>query len=138
MPDSVHAHYQLGLALQCRGQFAAAIAQFQKVLELDPNHVTAQNNLAWMLATCPDAALRNGPKAVELAQQAVQLSAGMSPQILDTLAAAYAEAGQFPEAVKTARQALDLSVAQNKRPLAEIIQNQLKLFESHSPYHEKP
>ena len=97
------------------GQSAAAIAEFQKVLELDPNHVTAQNNLAWMLATCPDASLRNGPKAVELAQRAVQLSAGMSPQILDTLAAAYAEAGQFPEAIKTARQALDLSVAQNNQ-----------------------
>ncbi|MGH7993642.1 MAG: tetratricopeptide repeat protein, partial [Limisphaerales bacterium] len=137
MPDSVHAHYQLGLALQCRGKSAAAIAQFQKVLELDPLHVTAQNNLAWILATCPEVSLRNGPKAVELAQQAARLSAGTSPQILDTLAAAYAEAGQFPEAARTARQALDLSVAQNNKPLAEVIQNQLKLFESHAAYHEK-
>lgn len=138
MPDSVHARYQLGLALQCRGQYAAAIAQFQKVIELDPLHITAQNNLAWMLATCPDASLRNGPKAVEAAQRAVQLSAGNSPQILDTLAAAYGEAGQFPEAITTARQALDLSVAQNNKPLAEAIQNQLKLFENHAAYHEKP
>jgi len=138
MPDSIHAHYQLGLALQCRGESAAAIAQLQKVVELDPNHVTAQNNLAWLLATCPDASLRNGQKAVELAQQAVQLSGGMSPQILDTLAAAYAEAGRFPEAVKTARWASDLSVAQNNKALTEVIQNQIKLFESHSPYHEKP
>ncbi len=138
MPDSVHAHYQLGLALQCRGKSAAAIAQFQKVLELDPLHVTAQNNLAWILATCPDASLRNGPKAVELAQQAARLSAGTSPQILDTLAAAFAEAGRFPDAITTARQALDLSVAQNNKPLAEVIQSQLKLFESQSPYHEKP
>lgn len=138
MPDSTHAHYQLGLALQCRGQYAAAIAQFQKVLELDPLHVTAQNNLAWMLATCPDASLRNGPKAVEAAQRAVQLSAGTSPQILDTLAAAYAEAGRFSEAVETARQALDLSVAQNNKALTDVIQNQLKLFQSRSPYHDKP
>jgi protein O-mannosyl-transferase len=138
MPDSVHAHYQLGLALQCRGKSAAAIAQFQKVLELDPLHVTAQNNLAWILATCPDTSLRNGPKAVELAQQAARLSAGTSPQILDTLAAAFAEAGRFPDAITTARQALDLSVAQNNKPLAEVIQSQLKLFENHAPYHEKP
>jgi tetratricopeptide (TPR) repeat protein len=138
MPDSTHAHYQLGLLLQSRGEFAAAIAQFQKVLKLDPKHVTARNNLAWLLATCPDNSLRNGNKAVELAQQAVQLSGGNSPEILDTLAAAYAEAGRYPEAIETAQRALDLSAAQNKKPLAEVIQTQLKLFETHSPYHEKP
>jgi len=138
MPDSIHAHYQLGLALQSQGRFTAAIAQFQRVLELDPRHVTAQNNLAWLLATCPENSLRDGKKAVELAQQAVQLSGGNSPEILDTLAAAYAEAGSFPEAVETAQRALDLSAAQNKKPLAEVIQNQLKLFETHSPFHEKP
>jgi tetratricopeptide (TPR) repeat protein len=137
IPDSIHTHYQLGLALQSRGRFAAAIAQFQKVLELDFHHVTAQNNLAWLLATCPEASLRNGQKAVEVAQQAVQLSGGKSPEILDTLAAAYAEAGRYPEAVETAQRALDLSATQNKKPLAEIIQKQLKLFETHSPYHEK-
>jgi tetratricopeptide (TPR) repeat protein len=136
MPDSVHAHYQLGLALQCLSESAAAIAEFQKVLELDPNHVAAQNNLAWVLATCPDASLRNGRKAVELAQQAVRLSGGLSPPILDTLAAAYAEAGQFPEAVETARQALKLCAAQKNEPLVEVIQSQLKLFERHSAYHE--
>ena len=138
MPDSVHAHYQLGLALQSRGRFAEAVAQLQKVLELDPKHIPAQNNLAWLLATCPDGSLRDGKKAVALAQQAVQLSGGKSPEILDTLAAAYAEAGRFPEAVATARRALDLSIAQNNKSLAEVLQNQLKLFESHSPYHEKP
>ncbi|HTQ49193.1 MAG TPA: tetratricopeptide repeat protein [Candidatus Acidoferrales bacterium] len=138
MPDSVHAHYQLGLAFQCLGESAAAIAEIQKVLELDPNHVAAQNNLAWILATCPDASLRNGPRAVELAQRAVQLSAGTSPQILDTLAAAYAEAGRFPEAITTARRALELSSAQSNKPLAEVIQNQLKLFKTHAPYHEQP
>jgi tetratricopeptide (TPR) repeat protein len=138
MPDSTHSHYQLGLALQSRGKFTAAIAQLQKVLELDPKHIPAQNNLAWLLATCPDNSLRDGKRAVEVAQQAVQLSGGKSPEILDTLAAAYAEAGRFPEAVETAQRALDLSTAQNNKPLAQVIQNQLKLFETHSPYREKP
>jgi type IV pilus biogenesis/stability protein PilW len=138
MPDSVHAHYQLGLALQSRGRFAGTVAQLQKVLELDPKHIPAQNNLAWLLATCPDGSLRDGKKAVALAQQAVQLSGGNAPEILDTLAAAYAEAGSFPEAVATAQRALDLSAAQNKKNLAEIIQNQLKLFETNAPFHEKP
>jgi tetratricopeptide (TPR) repeat protein len=138
MPDSVHAHYQLGLALERRGQVAAAEAQLQTVIVLDPLHVTAKNNLAWLLATSSEPSLRDGQKAVPLALQAVQLSGGLSPQIMDTLAAAYAEAGQFPEAVKTARRALELSVAQNNKPLTEVIQNQLKLFEEHSAYHEKP
>ena len=138
MPDSIHAHNQLGLLLQKRGEFEAAIAQFQRVLELDPRHVTAHNNLAWLLATCPESSLRDGKKAVELAQQAVQLSGVNSPEILDTLAAAYAEAGQFPKAIETARQALNLSAAPNNKLMAEVIQNQLQLFEANAPYHEKP
>jgi protein O-mannosyl-transferase len=138
MPDSIPAHYQLGLALQCRGRFADAIKQFQKVLELNPLHAAAQNDLAWILATCPESSLRNGQKAVALARQAAQLSASKSPQILDTLAAAYAEAGQFSEAIRTARQALALSVAQNNKPMTEVIQNHLRLFENHSPCREKP
>ena len=130
MPDSIHAHYQLGLALQCRGRFAAAIAQFQKVLELDPQHVAAQNNLAWLLATCPEASLRDGKRAMELAWQAEQLSGGNHPEILDTLAAAYAEAGRFGEAVETAKRALNLPATKNNKPLAEAIQIRLKLYEA--------
>jgi protein O-mannosyl-transferase len=138
MPNSVHAHYQLGVVLQGRSRFAEAGVQFQKVLQLDPGHVAAQNNLAWLLATCPDRALRDGSKAVVLAKQAAQLSKGNTPEILDTLAAAYAEAGNFPEAAETAQKALELSIAQNKKDLTELIRTQLKLFESRVPYHEQP
>jgi protein O-mannosyl-transferase len=138
MPGSVHAHYQLGVALQCQGQFAAAIAQFTEVLQLDPQHAAARNNLAWLLATCPQASLRNGPKAVELAQQAVQLSGGDQPEILDTLSAAYAEAGQFQEAIETVRQALSLAEAKNNRQLTEVLQMRLKLYKANVPFHEKP
>ena len=66
---------------------------------------------AWMLATNPNASVRNGAEAVELAQRAVELSGGREPAILDTLAAAYAEAGRFPEAVKTAQRAAALASA---------------------------
>ncbi len=135
---SAQAHFRYARALEKEKKFSAAIAEYQRTLGLDPGHSGARLNLAWILATCPDASLRNGPKAVEAAQRAVQLSAGSSPQILDTLAAAYAGAGRFPEAVGTARQAMELSVAQNNKALADVIQNQLKLFESRSPYHEKP
>jgi tetratricopeptide (TPR) repeat protein len=112
--------------------------EYQKALDLAPQHLSAHLGLAWLLATCPEASLRNGQKAVELAQQAERLGGGESPQILDTLAAAYAEAGRFGEAVETAKRALDLSVAQNNKPLAEAIQARLKLYETNVPYHEKP
>jgi spermidine synthase len=75
---------------------------------------------------------------VELAQQAERLGGGESPQILDTLAAAYAEAGRFGEAVETARRALNLPATQNNQPQADAIQSRLKLYEAGSPYHEKP
>jgi len=136
MPDSIHAHYQLGILLQGRGRFAEAVAQFQRILALDPRHVPAQNNLAWLLATCPDAKLRNGTNAVELAQQAERLSGGRSPEILDTLAAAYAEAGQFDRAVETAKRALNIFAGQGNRALAAAVQVRLKLYEAGFPFRD--
>jgi protein O-mannosyl-transferase len=136
MPDSVHAHYQMAFLLQSRGEFAASVVEFQKVLQLDPKHGSALNNLAWLLATCPDNSVRNGTKAVDVAEQAVKLSGGEAPEILDTLAAAYAEAGRFPEAVATANRALNLAVLINNKPLAEAIKAQLKFYEAGSPFRD--
>jgi tetratricopeptide (TPR) repeat protein len=138
VPHSAQTHYKLALALQTQHHFAAASAEYQRALELDPQHLPARLNLAWLLATCPEASLRNGNRAVALARQAEQLAdQGESPRIFDTLAAAYAEAGRFDEAVETARRALKLNATQNNQPLAEAIQSRLKLYEAHSPYHEK-
>jgi tetratricopeptide (TPR) repeat protein len=137
-PDYADAHYRLALALKGRGRFEAAIAHYQKVLELEPRPMLAQNALAWLLATCPEASLRNGNQAVELARQAEQLSSGRHPEILDTLAAAYAEAGRFPDAVETAERALHLASNQSNTILADDIRTRLKLYETNSPYHEKP
>ncbi len=138
MPNSAQAHFRFGQALQTLHNFAAAKTEYQKVLELDSKHLAAHLSLAWLLATCPEASIRNGAKAVALTQQAERLGGGESPQILDTLAAAYAEAGQFGKAVQTARQALNLGATQNNKPLAEAIQSRLKLYEAGSPYHERP
>jgi tetratricopeptide (TPR) repeat protein len=138
MPNYADAHYMLGCALQGQRKFAAAIVQFQEVLKLEPGQVMAQNSLAWLLATCPEATLRDGGKAIELAKQADQLSGGNHPEILDALAAAYAEAGRYPEAVETARRALSLLATQNNKPLADALQMRLKLYEANAPFHEKP
>ena len=136
VPQSAQAHFRFGQVLQGQRNFEAAMKEYQKALDLAPQHLPAYLGLAWLLATCPEASLRNGQKAVELAQQAERLGGGESPQVLDTLAAAYAEAGQFGKAVETARQALSLPATQNNPPLAGAIQNRLKLYEASNPYRE--
>jgi len=98
----------------------------------------AHNNLAWLLATCPDASLRDGSRAVELARKAEQLAGSSHPEVLDTLAAAYAEAGQFSEAIETAKKALQLVSAQHNSAMADAVRARLKLYEANSPYREKP
>jgi tetratricopeptide (TPR) repeat protein len=137
-PKSAQAHFRFGQALQTQHKFEAAEMEYQKTLELEPGHLPAHLGLAWLLATCPDSSLRNGQKAVELVEQAKVLSGAESAQLLDTLAAAYAEAGRFSEAVETVTRALNLATINNDKPLVDGLKTQLKLFETHSPYHEKP
>jgi spermidine synthase len=90
--------------------------------------------MAWVLATWPEASVRNGMEAVALAERALRLSGGREPAILDTLAAAYAEAGRFPEAVETARRALTLATQQNQQPLAEALKGRIALYEGRSAF----
>jgi superkiller protein 3 len=128
-------HSNLGNALLQKGNAGGAIAQYQKALQLKPAEPSVQNNLAWVLATCPEAALRNGNKAVELARQANGLTGGENPIILHTLAAAYAEAGRFSEAVETAQHALRMAEAQSNAVLAGQLQSELILYQAGSPLH---
>jgi protein O-mannosyl-transferase len=137
-PNSAQAHYKLGLGLQTQRNFQAAINEYRKTLNLDPRHLPARLGLAWLLATSPEEGLRDGGKAVTLAETAKAFAAIESPQLLDTLAAAYAEAGRFDKAVETAKRALNLSATQNNQPLTDTIQSRLTLYEAHAPYHEKP
>ena len=88
------------------------------------------------MATSPNASLRNGREAVDLAQRAVRLSGGREPAVLGTLAAAYAEAGRFSEAVETAQKALDLATKQNKPRLAESIRAKISLYKATTPFRQ--
>jgi hypothetical protein len=94
------------------------------------------NNLAWVLATTSDPAVRNGARAVELASQAERLTASRDPYIIQTLAAAYAEFGQFPAAVAAGQRALDLAKLQGRNDLAGAIQQQLALYKGGTPFHQ--
>ncbi len=135
-PDYARVYYNLGTVLAGRGRFDEALAQFRRALEFKPNDADAQNNLAWLLATCPADSLRNGAAAIEHAQRANQLCGGGRADVLNTLAAAYAEAGRFPEAVAAARKALELAAQQNHRDWVDVLRARIALYEAGKPYHQ--
>jgi len=139
-PDFTDAHNNLGYAYESlgnafrrKGMAAEAMAYYQKAIELQPQFIPAQISLAWMLATWPEPSVRNGGRAVALAEQADRFSRDKDPLILRTLAAAYAEAGRFPEAVLTAKQALALAVTQSNTGLANELQTEIGLYQTNSP-----
>ena len=129
--QSYEAYYNLGYAYRLNGMATQAMDCYRKALELQPQFLPAQINLAWMLATWPDASVRNGNEAVAMAGKANQLTSGTDPKILRTLAAANAETGRFPEAIATAKQALALAPAQSN--LANELQAEIQLYQKNSP-----
>jgi len=133
-PGDADVHNLLGNVLFQQGRTAEALSHYQKALAIKPDNADVLNKLAWVLATSPQASLRNGNQAVELAQKANQLAGGENPVILCTLAAACAEAGRFPEAVATAQQATRLAEAQSNQALADELQSELELYQERIPF----
>ena len=133
-PGYAEAHLNLGNALFEEAEVGEAIAHAQKALELQPANVAIQNSLAWMLATAPQASLRNGAKALQLATRANQSTGGKNPLILRTLAAAYAQAGDFPHAIQTAHAALEL--VQSDSFLGGTLLRGIKLYEAGRPFED--
>jgi len=129
--QSYEAYYNLGYAYRRNEMAAQAVDCYRQALKLQPQFLPAQLNLAWTLATWPNASVRNGNEAVTLTGKANQLANGTDPKILRTLAAAYAETGRFPEAVATAKQALALTPAQSN--LANELQVEIQLYQKNSP-----
>ena len=122
-------------AMLAANQTAAAAAEFREVLAIEPKNVDALNSLAWIDAAHPDPKMRNGKEAVTLAEKAAALRKDDAPR-LDTLAAAYAEAGRFKDAVETARKALQLADKAKLGGLSKGIASRLKLYEAGKPYRD--
>ncbi len=128
-PEAHAAHLQLATAFEMLGEFDDALKELDRAVASAPADARVHNSRAWFLATCADRKIRDGKRAVADARRAVDLSHGDDPSILDTLAAAFAEVGDFPEAVKY--QAKAVSLEQRGE-----FKNRLSLYEKQIPYHD--
>ena len=132
-PDNVETHNIVGTVLVQQGRLKEGVEEWEKVLAIEPNNGNALSNLAWVFATSPDDSLRNGPKAVQLAKQALRISGDRIPIVFRTLAAAYAENGQFAEAIQTAQQGIEVANSQGNAALAVELQSSIGLYQAGKP-----
>ena len=135
-PKYAEAHDSLGDALDAQGRTAEALAHWRAAIELEPNDAQALRRAAWVLATSPDATIRNGDDALQFAVRAVELSGGKDAWVLDTLAAAYAEKGQFTDAALTARRAQARAIEEKQPALADEIRSRIALYEAGRAFRE--
>ncbi len=134
-PRYADAYNNRGVAWYHKGEYDQAISDYTKALDINPRYADAYNRLSWVLATCPDHTYRNAAKAVEMAQKAVELNLGANT--LDTLAAAYAEAGKFEDAITIQKRAIALENKEGKtEELAEYIRR-LNSYRSNKPWWQK-
>jgi tetratricopeptide (TPR) repeat protein len=132
-PRMAEAHAYLGTAMVMKGNRAEARAEWRAALQSEPNNVRVLNDLAWLLSTAPDPALRSGAEAVRLASHGVELTHQQDPMLLGTLAAAFAEAGDFSQAVATEQRAAELASNQRNAQLTTLLESRLALFQQHMP-----
>jgi Flp pilus assembly protein TadD len=132
-PANVVALGGLSDLLVGKGRWSEAVGRLRTALEVQPDNAGLCNNLAWILASCPVASVRDGPRAVELGLTAERLSGGTNSVIVGTLAAAYAEAGRFSEATTTARRAMALAANPTQ---VNTLQSHISLYEAGRPFHQ--
>jgi protein O-mannosyl-transferase len=135
-PNYLSVRFNLANTLLQLGRKDEAISHLQKALAINPNNPEAQKNMAWILATSPDSRVRDGQRAVALAQRAAELTRGRNPITILTLAAAYAEAGRFAEAVRTAEAARQVANDSGNPGLANAIGGYIELYRSGQPFRD--
>jgi tetratricopeptide (TPR) repeat protein len=135
-PRLQDAHYNLGNTYLEIGNAAQALAHYQRALEIHPDDTEALNNRAWILATWPNPSIRDGAKAVALAERADSLLNKRNQVVAATLAAAYAETGRFAEAVRAAERALQLAITERHEARVRSIRGQLETYKSRNAFRD--
>lgn len=126
------AYFDRGRTYRRMKEYAKARADFEAALRLDPEWVNAHDHLAWLLATCPEAKIRDGKEAVAIAKKGLAL-APKDASLMDTLAAAYAELGDFDQAVSWQERALQDASWSNPET-----RGRLDLYRKKEPYRQDP
>jgi tetratricopeptide (TPR) repeat protein len=129
-PEYLDAQYNLGLALTLQGRASEAVASWEQALRIEPRDTKTQNSLARVLAMLPRSEGGNPARAVSLARQACQLNHNRVSQDLDTLAIAYASAGQFDDAITTGQKALELARSTGRWQMAGELEGRLEMYRS--------
>lgn len=132
-PNNAGAHFGRGFCLSQLGAHKLALEDYDEALRLDPYYVRAHNGKAWILATNPSPLIRNGQEAVRAAQKAVELE--YSANNLDTLAAAYAESGDFDKAIEEQEHAITKLRSEDNEDEVSVFEGRLKLYRESQPYH---
>ncbi|HXC97996.1 MAG TPA: tetratricopeptide repeat protein, partial [Verrucomicrobiae bacterium] len=135
-PNLFEAFNNLGSALAAKGRFDEAIENYHRALAINPNSPTTMNHLAWALAVSPDDRLRNGAEAVQWAERACEMTQYGRPAYITTLAAAYAEAGRYNDAVAAVQKARAVALEKGQSDVAAQDDQMLELFKSGRAYHE--
>jgi tetratricopeptide (TPR) repeat protein len=131
-PSVAEGYASRGYVLSLAGKYKLGIDDCKKAIAINTNAIEGYNNLAWLLATAPDPKLRDGNMALTCAKKACELSGWKVSCALGTLAAAYAETGNYAEAIKWQEKQIELGVeAQDK----ENAYKYLSLYKSGRPYH---
>jgi Flp pilus assembly protein TadD len=137
-PSASEARFQLAALLASAGRAVEAERQYRDLIALRPDEPGFLNNLAWLLATAADATVRNGAEAIRLAERACMLTGHQEAFFIGTLAAAYAEAGRYEDATRTAQQAIDVATAAGDKARADINRQLLELYRAGKPFHQAP
>jgi len=127
-------YYNRGAAYHRNGKTKLALVDYDKCLSIDPDIKSVHNKIAWLRATSPDGSIRNGEKAIEHALAACRQAENKNHSYLDTLAAAYAESGDYDSAVKSIRLAIELTTELDDKT---EYGTRLLLYENKQPYRSK-
>ncbi len=135
-PDSLEVRASLAHAYCQRKDYESALEHYYKIVEFQPDLISNLNTLARILATTDNPAIQNPTDALKFSSRACELSRNSVPELLDTLAIAYAANDRFPRAIETAKMAINVAGGQGDANFIEQLRNRLALFEAGKPYRE--